>query len=426
MNHIEKINVDGFWGDRQLSLALHPDVNFLIGINGSGKTTLINLVAAALNADFWTLDRIPFNKIQIHLSEVEGRKKPSITVVKTDKIDPSLPAIKYYIKDSASRKPEEYSINELEQQRLFRYSQTVRRRFVYRHIALNRVVKHLDKLVNVSWLSIHRTTLMVEPGEDSSYESTVDKKLHDISNHFVRYFSALSQQGAVLLEKFQEEIFLSLLVRGSIQKAFVETTKLDVDVEKNALVEIFQQFSLDETAYSKRVSDHFKVLVSAQEKIGGDKNPSLEEIATLLATLRIHTVVQEWKALVKQRTEIFEPRTTFLDVLNGMFQSKTLEITEENELIAKSDSGNRLRPIDLSSGEKQLLIILGESLLQEKNPQIYIADEPELSLHVAWQQQLVDNLRAINPNAQLFVATHSPDIVSSYGENVFDMRSLLM
>ena len=425
MNRIDTINVSGFWGDRDLSLSLHPDVNFLIGINGSGKTTLINLVAAALSADYWTLDRLPFKQVEIRLAAVSGRKKPSILVEKIDDARHPRPAIKYSIRDTSSGRAEHYSMDEFEARRRSRYMRTGSRRLPAPPIFLNRVVEHLNRLVNVSWLSIHRTTLMTERGEDSSYESTVDKKLDDISNQFVRYFSALAQQGSILLENFQEEIFLSLLVRGDITKALRETTQLDISDEQEALVDIFRQFSLEETAYNQRVNRHFEVLQKAQGKLNGKEELSLAETATLLATMRIHAVVKKWNTLVSRRAEIFEPRRTFVDILNSLFQSKAIEITEENELIAASDSGNRLSAKHLSSGEKQLLIILGEALLQEKRPQIYIADEPELSLHVDWQEQLVDNLRKINPNAQVFVATHSPDIVSSYGNNVFDMRSLL-
>ena len=45
---IDKVEIDGFWGDRHLTFNLHKDVNFLIGPNGSGKTTAINIIAAAL------------------------------------------------------------------------------------------------------------------------------------------------------------------------------------------------------------------------------------------------------------------------------------------------------------------------------------------------------------------------------------------
>ncbi|WP_236514203.1 AAA family ATPase, partial [Pseudomonas tremae] len=82
-------------------------------------------------------------------------------------------------------------------------------------------------------------------------------------------------------------------------------------------------------------------------------------------------------------------------------------------------------PEELSSGEKQLLIILGEALLQQSAPYVYIADEPELSLHVSWQEQLTGAISQLNRNAQIIFATHSPDIVGVHSESIIDMERLL-
>lgn len=112
-------------------------------------------------------------------------------------------------------------------------------------------------------------------------------------------------------------------------------------------------------------------------------------------------------------------------VINEMFSRKKLIINERNELKAEMEGQKPISLPELSSGEKQLVIILGEALLQQKSPWIYIADEPELSLHVSWQEKLTGNLRQINPAAQIIFATHSPDIVGRFEDRVFDMEKLL-
>lgn len=75
MNFIEKVVIKGFWGDRALEFNFNEDVNFLIGINGSGKTTVINLIVAALKADFSILDKLDFDQITISLKELKGTKQ---------------------------------------------------------------------------------------------------------------------------------------------------------------------------------------------------------------------------------------------------------------------------------------------------------------------------------------------------------------
>jgi len=72
-----------------------------------------------------------------------------------------------------------------------------------------------------------------------------------------------------------------------------------------------------------------------------------------------------------------------------------------------------------------LLIILGQSLLQEYSNHVYIADEPELSLHVDWQEKLVSNLKNLNPNSQIIFATHSPDIVGNFYDSIIKVEEAI-
>ena len=78
----------------------------------------------------------------------------------------------------------------------------------------------------------------------------------------------------------------------------------------------------------------------------------------------------------------------------------------------------------LSSGEKQLFILLTEALLQRGIPHLFIADEPELSLHIEWQRKILNALLDLNPNAQIIVATHSPEIAGNFAENIVNMKKI--
>ncbi len=65
---------------------------------------------------------------------------------------------------------------------------------------------------------------------------------------------------------------------------------------------------------------------------------------------------------------------------------------------------------DLSSGEKQLLIILLTVLCQDEKPSILIMDEPEISLYLEWQYELIQIIKKMNPHCQQIIVTHSPSI----------------
>lgn len=71
----------------------------------------------------------------------------------------------------------------------------------------------------------------------------------------------------------------------------------------------------------------------------------------------------------------------------------------------------------LSSGEKQLLLILTTVFLQEERPNVLLMDEPEISLHIEWQDKLISIMRELNPNCQIILTTHSPNIFANGWED---------
>jgi len=427
MNFIEKVTVDDFWGEHSLEFDFFDDVNFIIGINGSGKTTVINLVVAALTANFSELDRLEFSRIEIKLKSNESRKKPIIVISKKPLKQGPFTSIEYAVSNSSSEKPMVFTLEDYEEQMMLRrYPRHMIERELYRRHGRS-ISSALSKLVRVSWLSVHRAAPEPHDTRDEQFESTVDRRLKQLSDRLVRYFSTLGKQGAVELENFQKTVFLSMLYRKSGRNLFVAAKDIDVTEEKEALRGIFQQFKVPEKDFKRRLDAHFDALTKAKNK-ADDSEPvhyTPADISVLIGTERIDDIVEEWNKLLERRQRIFQPRDQFLEILNAMMQRKTFDIDDQNELRITTQSGKNLPIYRLSSGEKQLLIVLGEALLQENGTWVYIADEPELSLHVRWQESLVHNLRAINENSQIVFATHSPDVVSTYSDKVFDMEQVL-
>ena len=79
--------------------------------------------------------------------------------------------------------------------------------------------------------------------------------------------------------------------------------------------------------------------------------------------------------------------------------------------IAFYQDGERLLPYKLSSGEKQMLVILLTVLVREGTHSVLFMDEPEASLHIEWQQKLIGMIRRLNPQMQLILSTHSPAVI---------------
>lgn len=109
--------------------------------------------------------------------------------------------------------------------------------------------------------------------------------------------------------------------------------------------------------------------------------------------------------------EALKSETYFYETVNRLFQNTEKQLNREDEKLSFITSeNNNLHWSELSSGEKQFLIILMTVLCQDEKPSVLIMDEPEISLHLRWQYELIDIIRTLNPHCQLIMATHSPSI----------------
>ncbi|MBR0036368.1 MAG: AAA family ATPase [Bacteroidales bacterium] len=108
----------------------------------------------------------------------------------------------------------------------------------------------------------------------------------------------------------------------------------------------------------------------------------------------------------------------FFDLINMLFAStgKRIEIDDKNRVIFKK--GRVTIQMDkLSAGEKQILLLLFTLFLMEDKPNVILLDEPEISLHVEWQDRLINLMLDINPNCQIIMTTHSPSIFADGWED---------
>lgn len=109
--------------------------------------------------------------------------------------------------------------------------------------------------------------------------------------------------------------------------------------------------------------------------------------------------------------ELTTPKKQFQDLIDELFAPTAKTIVRNSNEILFSQYGETLQPYMLSSGEKQMLVILLTALVQENRPSVMLMDEPEISLHIEWQQRLITLIRTLNPNTQIILCTHSPAII---------------
>ncbi len=394
MHQISNVNIEGFWGTYNIDLKLFPEVTFLIGPNGTGKTTLINLLAAALTADFRTLDRMEFHKITINLKSLDDDKHSSIVVKKIKSKNKPIELIEYTVKNKENAEVK-FSLEYIEEQFVLRQLQCDQR-FIqqhYRRVSTG-LLAALHELFHLSWLSVHRSAA-TDSRDDRVYDSPVDRKIDNQSNDLVRMFSTLSGQKDEEIRRFQQTIITSFLSTDEARNIFGSDVLTNLDKYDNDLRELFQELGIGDSEAVQKISTFIDKATRLRAK-SSPKNKnfsmSLDDAVMLVSLQKISAIIKEWSNLQSRMTEIFSARDKWIEIGNQLFQIKTMVITPSNEVQFATRTGRNLTPKELSSGEKQLLILLSEALLQKQQPSIFIADEPEISLHVIWQERLVDRV----------------------------------
>ena len=109
--------------------------------------------------------------------------------------------------------------------------------------------------------------------------------------------------------------------------------------------------------------------------------------------------------------QLSQKKTRFQDIVDDLFSETGKRIIRTENELRFTQIGEMLLPYQLSSGEKQLLVILLTVLVEDNQPYVLFMDEPEVSLHIEWQKRLIDLCLELNPNVQIILTTHSPAVV---------------
>jgi energy-coupling factor transporter ATP-binding protein EcfA2 len=140
-------------------------------------------------------------------------------------------------------------------------------------------------------------------------------------------------------------------------------------------------------------------------------------------------LLQPYVKSVEGRLEAVEPIYQLIDrfvrIVNGLLTDKTVDFKLSQGFTIQNKLGLTLKPAQLSSGEQQLLLLFCYVLTARDTPTIFMIDEPEISLNVKWQRQLVQSLLDITDGAsiQFVFASHSMELLAQHRNRVVKLLS---
>ena len=421
-NRIKFVSIEKLWGVKNITTELYDDVNIFIGVNGSSKTTFLNLMEAAVLSDITTLGSIEFQKITLR---IDSESIHEIRITKPIELD--FPVVRYEFDDGDSF--------ELPCSEMIGRSYRVIGKYRESYYALKEKMKGV---LSISWLSINRgdnsSGDFDHPDRSDKYRNLVDAKLQELVRQLVMYQLQLEAEANKVSNKFKEDVLSLMLYNETMDKFSSEMVAKFADVDTASMqADLFRAFSALGIARDKAsvIKEHIQRIKTVVDGVKANNQITINDVFVLSLIKRTFSIIDISKNHEQQTKEIFAPIENFIKNLKGFMPDKEFDINKENSgnfEVSVLGRDKSLIPIGingLSSGEKQLFILLSEALLQREKPYIFIADEPELSLHIGWQQKILGELLKLNPNAQIIVATHSPEIAGNFPKKVINMQNVV-
>lgn len=418
-----------------MDLSFNDDLTFLTGSNGCGKTTAIKLISALLQPDFEQINQIIFENVKldfvykedyisISLSKVENNQNVD-WVISTSfpKNDPreaitSQGIFKLYpTNDEYPYSTEEFS----------KLRESIRIQFFE-----SEFFKKVDSFGSPIILGIDRKIV------GKIYDKPIFRRrnerhfLHDISdvsyfhaqNELIEYVSSNADRKKNLIESFKANIFRTLFRYLNFEtknEGYAFLDKKQLRKKKELTISAVKGLELGDSILEE-IENYFSNIESLQKSledksIEGERRQIIynEWWANRPHLSRIELVSEYAEKYQKEIDKLDFPLLEITNIANSFFEEshKYLNIGANGRIHVKWKDQN-ITSSNLSSGEIQLIVIIIHLVFCEiqKSHSVFVIDEPELSLHLSWQEKFVDAILKASPGTQFILATHSPAIIS--------------
>lgn len=439
---IKRIKINNLFGmfNYDFDLNIDKKITILYGPNGIGKTVILNLINNIFNKEFDRVTEIKFDKICFYLDnnssfEVDRNNTQiydsemnllNFTFKKGKKIK-QLPLPEYYYmsnnresyllyKRSMLKKElkegkisvEEYDVAMEELYMLRRYPHPRNRVFYAKYGDFGDKKDEFDKIFEEYIVKTNLTgtkRLIKEKKEDDDRGATIkyNRVLEYSEDLAMRITKALKQYSILSQEK--DRTFPARIIKQS------DNIELDANSIKTQLSEIENK---------RQEYEKLGLLDKNDEASTFSKRRELS--ATKLGVLQEY--INDNREKLKILEELALRITKFREIISKRFSNKTIYFNSEKGFYFKNSKGDEIDTINLSSGEQHEIIMFYNFLFNMSENNLQIIDEPELSLHIAWQIEFLKDYMNITKdmNNHLLIATHSPQLINDYWDLCIDLE----
>jgi len=226
---------------------------------------------------------------------------------------------------------------------------------------------------------------------------------------------ARTNVGSTSVNSLYQDIIKRLVAHGDKES---NNTSINTDVLIDNLIEIKER-NKGFAKYGLTPEWEIDEILKALKSTKGKYIPILEKI--------LGPYIDGHKARLDALQPLQKVIDDFITMLSDFYTHKKVKLHLDKGLEIISELGKELSPAILSSGEKQLLLLLCHAICARRDNSIFIIDEPEISLNIKWQRQLISSLITCleGTNSQLILATHSIEILSKYKDHIVQLGNLI-
>lgn len=394
-------------------------IQIITAPNGFGKSTIFRLIRAVFRGNLQQISSIPFRDAKITIS--------------SESEDLTLSIKKRY---SANQQEKDYSIsiNSKPKFTISRKELDVQFRDLERWKENNQVkIKELRNVIPplpVRFLSSER--LFHDPLKDIySFDLLVQPDECDLTEN--------KSRGEIFADSFRRRLDGVLTDYAIISHKIDTTFPVHLMDYITSQGEKFERYTHLKQSFSD-LDDKRKVLEKRdflsfrnwypKEKVPFDPaNKKLKSVQLLSYQDFLQKYLEEQREKYKVFDWMNDRCHTLEEIINNLLIYTRIRIRKDTgfafyNLNKSSGQYHELDVSQISSGEMQQIVMYYDFLFNCDPGTLVLIDEPEISLHIVWQEQYIEKLQEINAVNKLnfLVATHSPYIINTFANLAYDLE----
>ncbi len=413
---LRSLDIKGLFNcyDYFLSVPREGETMIITGPNGYGKTTIFTIIEALSNNDLLYFHEIPFSEIiadfeefKVHILSInEDNKKNSGN---QDEVTVPQKQVEFIFIGADNNRLGSFKIDQ------DRINTSNKRHFWFRYNNQdeeNETPSELEKRINIvteiikSQKALGLFTLLQSGKTDTKFIKS--QRLFNISEE--EHTEAVKDISESLKGKLSEAYFNYLVKSQDIDSNFIEVLmKSDECISE-------QDYSAAVMTLKEKIEHLKRYDLNSSYKI-----PEYRKDKSHILNCFVTETIKKLSSYdgILNELDIFTSM-----IQNKCFSNKSITISYKDGIRFSSGSSIATIPLDkLSSGEKNEIIMLYNFIFDLKEGDILLIDEPEISLHVAWQNEFMKDITNIarQRKIRVMIATHSPQIIGGMWNLCYDL-----